>query len=236
MSLFGVIASSKQSVFNPLSVAGCKLWLKADVGITKDGGDLVSNWADQSGNSNDLAQATGTNQPLWVDSAHASKPTIRFDGVDNFLQIQPFATGSHTQPVTIFIVCTIPSDSGGNRMIYMAGTVGGATRCQFYTNGTPKYGIYAGSAEVFSAEAPSTALAYFTVKYNGASSEVRRNTTQIISGNPGANNPNGMTLASQDAGADFANIDICEVLFYDASITGTDLTDIETYLAGRWGL
>jgi hypothetical protein len=31
-------------------VAGLVNWVKADAGITKDGGDVVSVWADQSGN------------------------------------------------------------------------------------------------------------------------------------------------------------------------------------------
>lgn len=222
------------SEFNPLSISGCILWLKADVGITKDGGNLVSNWADQSGNSNDVAQATGTNQPLWVDSAYASKPTIRFDGVDNFLQKQPFTAGGHTQPVTIFIVCKIPTDSGGNRMIYMAGTVSPATRNQLYTTDTV-IGMYAGAGPI-TVTKPTEALHYITSLWNGASSDTRVDGVSVVSGNAGTFTPNGMTLASQDTGSDYADIDICEVLFYDANITGTDLANIEAYLASRWGL
>lgn len=60
--------------------SGMKLWLKADAGVTKDGSNVVSTWADQSGLGNDVSQTTASNCPLWVDSTLNSKPVIRFVG------------------------------------------------------------------------------------------------------------------------------------------------------------
>ncbi len=64
--------------FVPTDIAGCKLWLKADAGITKDGSNYVSQWDDQSGNNNHAVQATGSAQPFWDDNQLNGKPVLSF--------------------------------------------------------------------------------------------------------------------------------------------------------------
>lgn len=71
--------------WSPTDIAGCELWLDAEQGITKDGSNYVSTWADMSGNGNDAAQGTGDYQPLWVDATLNGKPVIRFDGLNDYL-------------------------------------------------------------------------------------------------------------------------------------------------------
>ena len=41
--------------FSPIDIAGISLWLKADAGVTVDGNDFVTAWADQSGNGNNCS-------------------------------------------------------------------------------------------------------------------------------------------------------------------------------------
>ena len=51
----------------PSDFANLAVWLKADSGSTFDiATKKVSAWADQSGNGNNVAQATAANQPTWV--------------------------------------------------------------------------------------------------------------------------------------------------------------------------
>lgn len=68
--------------FVPTSIPGCMLWLKADAGITKDAANLVSTWADQSGNNNHATQAVGVNQPFWSvsDTQYSGSNTVIFSG------------------------------------------------------------------------------------------------------------------------------------------------------------
>ena len=91
--------------------ANLRLHYRSDLGVTKDGGDLVSNWADQSGNGDDLVQATGTNQPLWVDTAMNGYPVIRADGVDNWLT----ADVRRYKPAFPFLCCAEPDYLGIQR-------------------------------------------------------------------------------------------------------------------------
>ena len=83
------------------TIAGLYARYRADLGVTKDGSDKVSQWDDQSGNARHLAMATAAYQPLWVASGINSLNTINFDGTDDTLSI---ASLSQAQPIHIFMV------------------------------------------------------------------------------------------------------------------------------------
>lgn len=72
----GIQNENKVSAFSLTDLSGLKLWLKYDTGITLNGGS-VSSWADQSGESNNAAQATSGRQPNY------SSGDIIFDGTDD---------------------------------------------------------------------------------------------------------------------------------------------------------
>lgn len=67
------------SIFSPKNVPGLVLWLRADLGITTDGGvptARVTHWVDQSGNGNNFA--AGVTGPIYnaSDASFGNKPTI----------------------------------------------------------------------------------------------------------------------------------------------------------------
>ncbi len=99
------------SAFTPASISGLQAWFRSDLGITKDGSDLVATWADQSGNGRDLTEAT--NKPLWVSSLINGYPAIRFDGTNDKLSSGAFSV---SQPITIFIVHKNVSATDGDRV------------------------------------------------------------------------------------------------------------------------
>src|SRR3990167_2139815 len=78
---------------NPSSLVG---WFRMGVGVTSSGG-FASQWADQSGNGNDLLQATGTNQPAYDGSA-----ILTFDGIDNFMKCVAFTLNQPEQVSMLF--------------------------------------------------------------------------------------------------------------------------------------
>jgi hypothetical protein len=85
---------------------GLKLWLDADLGITKDGSNRISAWADQSGNGLDLSQGNGAQQPLWTTNALGGRAAIRFDGSNDELS-RSSVVGSNlfsSTESTLFIV------------------------------------------------------------------------------------------------------------------------------------
>lgn len=76
--------SSAPPPFSPTDIAGLKLWLKADAGVTLNG-STVSQWDDQSGNGNHASQSTASYQPTFVANQLNGKPVLRFDGSNDFL-------------------------------------------------------------------------------------------------------------------------------------------------------
>ena len=89
----------------PSDISNLIIWLKADSKVTFDiPTKRVSAWADQSGNSNSVAQATVTKQPLryGYDGAN-DKPYIEFDGTNDGLTSSSNSPMSSTS-FTAFVV------------------------------------------------------------------------------------------------------------------------------------
>ena len=63
--------------FNVGGVSGLALWLKSDTGVTAMSG-VVSEWADQSGNSNNASESRAGLQPTVLVSGINGLPTIHF--------------------------------------------------------------------------------------------------------------------------------------------------------------
>jgi len=216
--------------FNPLSISGCKLWLKSNVGITKDGSDLVSAWEDQSDESNDVAQATGTNQPLWVDNVQNGLPVIRFDGVDNYMSTAIFTGGTLTQPNTIIIVVKMPS----NVNTFVHDGISDTARHAFW-NYLDENSMYAGTYLSGTTVNSTNFLLYYEV-FNGASSLLRKSKIQLFTGNAGTQSLTGFRFGAASGITNFSNSNIGEVLIYDSILSTEDRDNIETYLTDRWAV
>src|SRR5205814_8881189 len=83
---------------------GLQLWLIADAGVTAGAGGKVTAWQDQSGNGNNAAQTTADMSPLLVNNAINGKPVLRFDGVDDFLEVADSDSVSITGDITTFFL------------------------------------------------------------------------------------------------------------------------------------
>lgn len=66
--------------------SGLTLLLRADTGVTVDGSNRVSNWANQvSPGTGDFAQSTDSLKPVLTANAFCGRPGILFDGTDDIL-------------------------------------------------------------------------------------------------------------------------------------------------------
>ncbi|MBL9126578.1 MAG: hypothetical protein JNL97_02970, partial [Verrucomicrobiales bacterium] len=102
-SWFGLFAAP--AVAQNLTVTeGLSLWLRADAGVTADASGAVTAWADQSPNANHAAQADVTSAPTRVENALNAKPVLRFDGTDDFLEVQDSESLSNAGDITTLYV------------------------------------------------------------------------------------------------------------------------------------
>jgi len=213
-----------------------KVWLDADDSstITKDGSNKVSQWNDKSGEANHVSNSTAGSQPLWVDSAQNSKPLIRFDGVDDFLQKATFENGDLSQPATVFAVVKMPS----NYYKYaMSGSVSGKQWKVASGNSSAITFVMSAGGELETLN-HYTNMRQYTLTYNGASSVARQSKTAYMSGDAGTEVLSGLTLAMRylSAGSGFGACDWCELLIYEGAIDDSVRDSIEDYLATKWGL
>jgi hypothetical protein len=103
-------------VFLASDIPDCKLWLRADMGVTVNeptGG--VTEWDDMSGNSNKFIQGIATNQPNYIPNAYEGtdgivRPALR--GTSTALLTDGGFSLAPTSPVSLVYVLTRSSLPG----------------------------------------------------------------------------------------------------------------------------
>jgi len=216
--------------------SGLKLWLDASDSSTITTATGVSQWNDKSGQGNNVSQATTASQPAVISANQNGKDIIRFDGSNDVLIRSTYTGGAITQQVYTFIVCKMPSTANGvYGWVYDSDA---SSRHTFIVNSisSPNHQIYAGTA-LTGTSVDSTNFKLYSLLFNGSSSTLRRAKTNILSGNAGTANMNGIWLGSDNGGTTYnSNVEIAEILIYDAILSDTDRDNIESYLTNKWGL
>ena len=213
--------------FSPADVSGLILWLDASEGITKDGSNLVSAWADQSGSGNNLS--AGGNKPTWTDSELNGLPAVVF-GSDTSLAKATWSGGAISQPFYVFAVMTF----GQSPEEYNWDGGGSSDRFYFY-NDTDSRIVSCGTELTISGN-PANNYYYVTFFVDGVSSNQRRNGVSQNSGNMGSGSWNGITLASRYSDESYNDPKFCEFLVYDNDVGTSNRDEIETYLAEKYDL
>jgi hypothetical protein len=94
---------------------------------------FVTTWYDQSGNGRNATQTTSGNQPRIVNSGtvdkDAGRPTIKFDGTDDFFQADGLAstTTGEDKPFSLFNVVN-PANTNAVKQVFSFGNSGTLTQ------------------------------------------------------------------------------------------------------------
>lgn len=192
--------------------------------LTDDGGGLISSWRDKLLSGHDLTAATTARPTLTADG-------ILFNGTDNAMKTSAF---TWTQPEFIYMVFrqktwTDPKhifDGDANN----SGTL-------FQSTTTPNIALYAGSVAATNSELTLDAFAIVRILFDGASSKVIVNASTPTTGNCGASNMGGFTLACQgNTAVTFSNIEVKEVICRNIVDSGADEILIYNYLKTKYSL
>lgn len=84
------------------------VYVTASAGVNGPGvedGDLVSSWADQSGNGNDFAQSVTKMRPSWVKDGPSGQPAVSFALSGSHVYNDTQLLASNAAPFTLFVVC-----------------------------------------------------------------------------------------------------------------------------------
>ena len=194
--------------------------------------DPVATWEDQSGNSNDASQGTAANRALYRTNILNGLPAVRFDGINDYYTV---TFGSDlVQPTTIITVAT----HGDNTDFFYDGIVN-TKRHTLHGTAAPGNPLvaYAGAVldSTVNSEFPASV---FSVLYNGANGYIRRNSTELIAGNIGAQVLSGLTIGADYAtsAGRFLDGDIYQMLVIDGELDTNTLINTERFLIYKWGV
>jgi hypothetical protein len=228
--------------FNPSSIAGLQLWLKADT-LTYADGDPVTLFNDQSGQGNSPS-ATGTACPTFKTGIINGKSVVRYDGSTTrlmgcvpgafgslgamtlFFVLRPIATGG---PAHQFFFCVSRTSNGWNIALNTSGQIewwysnlgGLVTSTTSNADNTP----------VLLALSHDPAGSPKTTFYRNGTADGTDNNAKAADGVSGYYLGGCNTIP-----ADVYHGDIAEVLVYDSALSSTDRGNVTTYLKSRWGL
>lgn len=229
LALLGAGPGGSGAAFTPASLSGLVGWWKADAISALNDNDPVTTWTDSSAAAHDLSTVTASFKPLYKTAILNGLPVVRFDGSNDRLTTASFTLN---QPATYFAVVQYRVAWSANTPI-IDGLSAQFSQYLFRSSSTVM-GLYAGTNGPTVTTTPQAAHVYSAV-FNGASSLLRVDGGTDSTGNPSTGNAGGLTVGATSNGvADFAAIDVGELLAYTGALSSSDRALVETYLKAKW--
>ena len=223
----------------PDGISGLEYRFRADLGVTRDGSDFVSQWDDQAGvEPRHLKNANSGKQPVWsATSGPNGQAAITFDGSNDYLITDVWSTAIVDQPATIFGVFKFNTWTRYERFVTTKTPANSLVIDQ--DDVSPKIGFVAGA---YSCQDGNAALGTFNLHvgyFSGASSTHTVNDHLPTTGNPGTGNGDykQLVMGIDDNLVNLAaDLVVAEVFLYNKAITGSDLTDLKSYINSRYAM
>lgn len=224
--------------FSPLQVGWRNAWWAEGPRFTALGlsdAAAVSTWPDEIG-SEDLTQS-GSARPTYRSAGTInSKPTVRGNGTQQYLNRTAASFSILSQPDTVVMVAKYATlsntpdpyliDGAGSTRQIITGKDGG-TNTQWLA--------FAGS--IVRGAGSNTSAHLLLGYFNGASSKMDVDGTQTATGNFGSNNLDGLALFTNSTFNYFASADIAFVGLYSGDArTDTKWSDFKAYCLSHWGI
>jgi len=222
----GVAFSGAAGGFSPNDVANLSCWYDSSDSLTiSESSGRVSKWEDKKGDK-DLVQTDGSKQPLLVEDDQNDLDIINFAGSRDMT----VTSESANQPTSWYLVMTAPAADTTTRRPLTCGSQ------QFFHSAVAnRFSIYADSQLNFIESLITTQFYLWTLRFNGASSEILLDDVSKVAGDAGTGTING-ELNIAGSGGNYSNNKFGEILRYDADISSDDNDLIVTYLQDKWGL
>lgn len=200
------------------------------------GSGYIATWYDQSGNGDNIVQATEGNQPLYVASGQNDKPTLRLDGSND--NLQGAFSGVLSQPISSVVVAQLDAsvvNDHAQRYIYDGEN--GTYRLILCKNaGSPdKWSMFAGSfVDGGNANANWNV---WSALFSGASSQFWVNQASQATGNAGTSNLDGLTVGARyNTTERLWKGDIAELVIANAAWSVANRQAAETAAASYWAV
>jgi hypothetical protein len=201
-------------------------YIATSANITLDG-SVITNWSDESGSSNDLVNAIGTDRPTW-DSGNEE---VDFDGVDDIIVDDAFV---YSSPIVVYMVINIHQIS---RTVFRLANFGGGLVTTDVTN---KYNIAFGGVSFGGTDNEIVVDTYNIVRFvfngdvsNGSS--IRTNEGTLKVGTLGAASSAYFSLGGKDTD-NTGNQSIKEIIIRTTIDDSTNNQSILDYLNTKYSV
>lgn len=232
--------------FNPLSIPGCVLWLKADGDVYNTGttqatdGQSVSTWADASGAGNN-ATGFGAIKPTFKTNILNGKPILETNGTHGYMTGVMSITGT---TLTVFVVSTTGSTgSAYGRLLALENASGGdfaaTDACAAITlNGSQQITTFRNSNIPGNVSTTDGVHFVATATYNGTNGLLRKNGTGEVSmSSSGSFAITKYGISAKTDGSSLAGaLQLAEVLVYNTALGTTAREYVENGLGAKWGI
>ena len=242
------------SGFSPRSISGLALWLDAgDASSITAVSGAVSEWRDKTGTKTVL-QGTPANRPTLVSNVFGSRPAVRFDGVNDFLD-STVPAPDLPWPSSMFAVVRKPTTQADGCIFAVningSNPFSNANSYIITTNSnSAAIRVLGGSSSVIFPGVGGTddTLGSFLLSLTMATENnaVLRNVTagQIATdatyttNAPSVNNGFSLGIFKNLAGSSLHHLagDIAEVLIFSGVLSTSEQERVQGYLAWRYGL
>jgi hypothetical protein len=222
------VARAKTPFFSPLTLPGCVLWLRADLGIASSGG-LVSSWVDQSG-----TQPTLTNSgpvSLVLSSAFNGFPVVETSS--GTLAV----TGTTvSQADSMIMVCQGTTQMPTNYGAIFGGTAASEQVVSQRPNVTNIIGINAGSGVPVTLTSPITNATILQVDWNAGTTAFYQNGSSLaVTSSPGSGTIQVGVVGNNVGIYPFLG-SVAEVMMFSPALTSPLRVLVNRYLGARYGI
>lgn len=217
-----------------MPVTNLQAWWHSEAGVTKDGSDYVSAWADQE-NGYSLAEAIGADQPLWQAAQKNGYAGITFDGVTDKLE---GSFGQLSGNLSIYIAFHWISESGADTVLWPNHSTGGFIisnsgslgRLRWYTNAVePTTPVNPGDYAIWGTSRNAGPGVTRRMRSNGDA--------ELTDSYYNTNDTQGLSLGTNYGNHDWpANCQVYEVIVYAAQHNTAEMDAVMDYLNGKYDI
>lgn len=242
---------TKSSIVN--EITGVTLWLDSTSVKSFDDediedGDEIENWNDirKSFSSTHTATATATKRPLYDEDAINKLPGVKFDGVNDHMQIASFSANAY---MTLFAVGKFSTTN--QKTLWIEHSASANANSGFYMYGYGTSAIHLrrlGSGTNFRYNLATTGwfgseTAIGVVRYDGTNLAYKKNDNAFINdvfqAGEATTIPNETVTSTFNIGSRngtdyFTDGSFGEIIMYNRALSDTEVDDVLEYLNSKW--
>lgn len=219
--------------WKPDKISNLEYWFRGDLDLESDGG-TVHAWTDQI-KGYKLTASADANRP--ATASINGQPGIQGDGSDDILSGSAFEHAMNS--FTIFIIDTVASDNDSSRILFNGNkTSGSSTLASHGAGPSPEYLLAFGELQTTGETLPAGGTVEFSLITNiGAEDLWYSNGADVYSYEAGTNPVDFLSLLGRPYITYLcSDSKICEIGLITGSLSATDLTKLEKYAQGRYGI